>query len=102
LHRIKIAETQESCFAFNLKSEVDQIHASAFPLFQSIVGGKSSVGEIGFSLIIHHSQFVIPTGGTAPLAVPERRNPSLASEFRFKRGSSNPRGELAKRRQLDD
>ena len=29
-------------------------------------------------------KFVIPTGGTAHLAVPERRNPSLALEFRFR------------------
>jgi len=35
--------------------------------------------------MIHYPKIVIPTGGTAVLAVPERRNPSATSEFKLKR-----------------
>jgi hypothetical protein len=39
--------------------------------------------EVGLSHILWHTKFVIPTGGTALLAVPEWRNPSSTSDFRF-------------------
>jgi hypothetical protein len=52
-------------------------------LSQSILGAGSNFAEVGFFHFIHHPKLVIPTGGTAVLAVPERRNPSTISEFRL-------------------
>jgi hypothetical protein len=60
-------------------------------LFQSIVLGEFNFAEVGFSHIIQHPKSVISpalsevegTGGTALLAVPERRNLSSPSDFRL-------------------
>jgi hypothetical protein len=52
-------------------------------LFRSILAGRFNFAEVGFFHVIHHAEFVIPTGGTAVLAVPERRNLSSTSDFRI-------------------
>jgi hypothetical protein len=44
---------------------------------------RTNFAEVAFSLLIHHQKLVIPAGGTALFAVPERRNHSSASDFRF-------------------
>ncbi|MGB8495462.1 MAG: hypothetical protein WCE53_13765 [Candidatus Acidiferrum sp.] len=56
-------------------------------MFQLIDVEESNFAEVGFSHIIHHRKSVIPTGGTALFAVPERRNPSLTSEFKIRPSS---------------
>jgi hypothetical protein len=43
----------------------------------------TNFAEVAFFLFIHRQKLVIPTGGTALFAVPERRNHSSASDFRF-------------------
>src|SRR5208282_290227 len=53
---------------------------------------KPSFAEVEFSFIIHHAKFVIPTGGTAALAVPERRNLSSTSDFGLSARTNRPEG----------
>jgi hypothetical protein len=53
-------------------------------LFQSIVAEESNFAEVEFSNGNHHPKSVIPTGGTAVLGAPERRNPSSTSDFGLK------------------
>jgi len=63
--------------------EVEQLLASAFSFVLIDSAAGSNLAEAGFFHLIYHKKLVIPTGGAAVFAVPERRNPSETSDFRI-------------------